>query len=100
MCTDGALESVWENLDHITQKAIYNSYEDSSLALLESPADSRTDIYSLGAIFYRLLTGKDPAPAVERAIEMLDSNADSLRSPKAFYPLIDIREKAANLLCC
>ena len=84
-----SLESVWENLDHITQKAIYNSYEDSSLALLESPADSRTDIYSLGAIFYRLLTGKDPAPAVERAIEMLDSNADSLRSPKALNPAVN-----------
>ncbi len=75
------LETVWERLDHITQKAIYNSYDEASLAVLESPADSRTDLYSLGAIFYRLLTGKDPVPAVERSIEMLDSNADSLKTP-------------------
>ncbi len=83
------LEMVWDRLDHITQKAIYNSYDDTSLAELESPPDSRTEIYWLGAVFYRCLTGKDPVPAVDRAIEMLDSNADSLKSPAALNPAIN-----------
>jgi serine/threonine protein kinase len=82
------LESVWESLDHITQKAIYNSYDETSLTLLESPADAASDVYTLGAIFYKILTGKDPVPAVERSIEMLDSNADPLRSLSSLNPAV------------
>ena len=86
------LEMVWDRLDHITQKAIYNSYDEATLAELESPADLRTEIYSLGALFYRCLTGKEPVPAVDRAIEMLDSNADSLKSPAALNPAINAEQ--------
>lgn len=82
------LESVWESLDHITQKAIYNSYDETSLALLESPPDARSDVYTLGAIFYKILAGKDPVPAVERSIEMLDSNADPLKSLSSLNPAV------------
>ncbi|MBP7475182.1 MAG: hypothetical protein KA810_07990 [Pyrinomonadaceae bacterium] len=83
-----SLETVWESLDHITQKAIYNSYDERSLALLESPTDARSDLYSLGAVFYKILTGIDPISAVERSIEMLDSNADPLRSPTSSNPVV------------
>lgn len=83
------LESVWESLDHITQKAIYNNYDEASLALLESPADARSNVYTIGAIFYKILTGKDPVPAVERSIEMLDSNADPLKSLSSLNPAVN-----------
>ncbi len=83
------LESIWESLDHITQKAIYNNYDETSLALLESPVDARSDLYSLGAVFYKLLAGKEPIPAVERAIEMLESNADPLRSASSLNPAVN-----------
>lgn len=82
------LEKIWDELDHINQKAIYRTYDENALAVLESPADERSDLYSLGAVFYRLITGVEPLSAFERSIEMLDTRVDPLNSPRKLNPEI------------
>jgi serine/threonine protein kinase len=89
-----ALEQVWDRLDHINQKAIYRSYDQQSLSLLESPPDMRTDLYSVGAVFYKLLTGVAPGSAVERSIEMIDLRVDPLTAPAKIRPDVDAESSA------
>lgn len=89
-----ALERIWDDLDHITQKAIYNGCDEDSLALLESAPDVRTDLYSLGAVFYRLLTATDPIPALERVIESLDSKPDPVQQPSTLNTFVNDERSA------
>lgn len=88
----GALESIWSGLDLVTQKAIANSYDEASLDVLESPADERTCIYSLGASIYSIVSGRTPPDALVRMIEVLDGNPDPLKSAA------DVRSDVSNEL--
>ena len=75
------LEQIWGGLDTASQNAIINGVDERSERILKEPADARSDIYSLGATLYYLITGQEPVGALERAIEMMDGKADPLKEP-------------------
>lgn len=77
------LELIWDDLDAASQKVIINSYDERSEKILKEPADFRSDIYSIGATIYYLLTARVPLDPLERSIELLEGNKDPLNSPNA-----------------
>jgi serine/threonine protein kinase len=94
------LECIWDQIDIIAHKTIYNSYDPGSLAILESPFDERTSIYTVGAVFYKLLTGHEPPSALERSLEFISSGSESLPSPIHVNPdlTIDQSEQLLRML--
>ena len=84
------LELIWDGLDPASQKVILNSYDERSERQLKQPADPRSDIYSLGATLYHLVTGRVPVDPLERSIELLDGNADPLKAPHKVDPSIPV----------
>ena len=77
------LEQIWNSLDSASQKVIADSYDETAENILRQPADARSDIYALGVLIYRMLTGELPKNALERSIEILEGNPDPLISPGA-----------------
>ncbi len=90
------LELIWEKLDSASQRVILNDYDEKSEQILTHPPDVRSDIYSLGATLYHLLTGKLPVDALERSIEVLEGNPDPLIAPNEFDPNIAV--EISNIL--
>jgi serine/threonine protein kinase len=82
------MEQIWPGLDAASQKAITNNYDDRSERILKQPLDERSDIYSLGATLYFLITGVEPVDPIERSIEMLEGKLDPLREPTKVDPSI------------
>jgi Serine/threonine protein kinase len=82
------LEQLWGGLDPASQKVITNSYDDRSRRILQRPLDARSDVYSVGATFYHVLTRTMPKDALERSIEILDGNMDPLTAPAELDPSI------------
>lgn len=82
------LELIWQSLDPASQKVITNSYDERSERILKEPADARSDIYSLGATLYHLVTAREPIDALERSIEILEGKPDPLKEPSKLDPRI------------
>jgi serine/threonine protein kinase len=81
-----SLEQIWNGLDTASQKVITNSYDERSEKLLRQSADARSDIYSVGATLYHLITGCIPIDPLERSIDTLDGKTDPLLSANALDP--------------
>jgi hypothetical protein len=92
------LERIWKDLDHVSERAIYNAWGESSVADLEGPLDASSDIYSAAALFYRMLTGTTPPSAFERTVVGLDGS-DPLLPPETLVPQLG-GEAGAHLLRC
>jgi serine/threonine protein kinase len=75
------LEQIWSGLDAASQKVIISKYDEASERILKQGLDAKSDLYSLGATLYHLVSGHVPVDALERSIEMIEGNADPLRSP-------------------
>jgi len=82
------LEQLWPGLDAASQKVIISKLEAGSGKILTQELDGRSDIYSLGATVYFLITGKPPLDALERSIEVIDGKTDPLISPNSLDPRI------------
>ncbi|MGH7783623.1 MAG: serine/threonine protein kinase, partial [Candidatus Binatia bacterium] len=76
-----SLEQLWRGLDSASRKMIANSFGEGSEEVLRQDLDARTDVYSVGAITYFLLTKTEPADALARYLEILDGNDDPLQRP-------------------
>jgi hypothetical protein len=92
------IERIWSDLDHISQKAIYNAWDESSLAGLERPLDESSDLYSIASVFYHIFTGITPPSAFERTVVGLEE-ADPLVAPQALAPELG-EEAGAHLQRC
>jgi serine/threonine protein kinase len=75
------LEQIWSGLDSASRKVILTNYDDKSEKILEQPADERSDVFSLGATLYYLLTARIPADALTRSIDILEGKTDPLQAP-------------------
>lgn len=75
------LEQLWVDLDPTSQRVILNSYDDKSAGVLLRPLDGRSDLYSVAASLYHIMTGTMPADALDRSIAMLDGKPDPLQKP-------------------
>lgn len=80
------LEQIWSGLDPASQKVVLNGYDEKSERILESPADARSDVYSLGATVYHLLTAHAPIDALTRSIDILEGQNDPLPAPARLNP--------------
>ncbi len=84
------LEQIWDGLDTASQKVISNSYDERSEKLLLQPLDRRSDIYSLGATLYHMVTAQLPIDALERSIYILEGKPDPLPRPNALDSSIPV----------
>ncbi|HEX3101011.1 MAG TPA: protein kinase [Pyrinomonadaceae bacterium] len=75
------LEQIWDGLDTLSQRVILNHYDEESERWLLQPLSAATDLYSLGATVYSVLTGTVPPDALDRSIAALEGKPDPLTVP-------------------
>lgn len=90
------LEQIWDGLDAASRKVILTNYDEKSEKILEQPTDSRSDVYSLAATLYHLLTARIPVDALTRSIDILEGKADPLQSPSQINS--DVPKEVSDVL--
>ncbi len=82
------LEQLWDGLDALSQRVILNHYDEESERWLLQPLSAATDLYSLGASLYAILTGTAPPDALDRSIAALEGKVDPLVSLAEVNPAV------------
>lgn len=80
------IEQMVRVLDPTFLAVITHKYSNQIENILEQNADSRTDIFALGATLYHMATNKQPAEAIKRGIDVWDGKPDPLENPRALNP--------------
>lgn len=96
------LEQIWDGLDAASQKVILTNFDEKSEKILEQPLDTRTDIYSIAATLYHLLTARTPIDSLTRSIDILEGKSDPLVPPSQLNPSVpteisDVLMKALDI---
>ncbi|HSK74425.1 MAG TPA: protein kinase [Pyrinomonadaceae bacterium] len=89
------LEQILRVLDPTFREVITQRYDEKSEEVLSQNADARSDIYSLGATFYHLLTGTLPMDALKRSLELWAGKSDPLPKLRELNP--QIPESISNI---
>lgn len=72
-------EISWHALPEDEQKAFLKDYDARAERVLRGPADARSDLYSVGACIYHVLSGVAPVDALARATALRDKKTDPLK---------------------
>ncbi len=76
-----SLEQLWPSLDRTSQHSLLKDYDERSERILLSPLDAQSDVYSIGACLYHVLTGEMPIDALDRSIALREHKPDPLKKP-------------------
>jgi serine/threonine protein kinase len=82
------IEQLLRVLDPTFREFISQRHQEKVEDILEHTADARSDLYSLGATLYQLLTATQPHDTLKRALDIWGGKPDPLPNPIELNPKI------------